>query len=161
MRGLGPRNDCRPDPKTLVRYESQNERHYKFLGNDIDHALDAKGVPMSDQEDELYRARINRAINDLARNISETDATPDGGIIDGVGFGTMEPPPMTFAERKALGIRAYPPSQLPETVAGRLELIHEWMSPQPIYDQDTGEPTGEYSEPLITKEQAAKLMEGF
>ena len=58
---------------------------------------------------------------------------------------------MTFAERKAAQLRAWPLPQLPETPAGRLEQVMAWLH---NVDED-GNP-----DPLITPELAAKLLEG-
>ena len=59
-----------------------------------------------------------------------------------------------------LVMRAFPVSQLPLTVAGRLQFVMDLATPRPITDED-GEPTGEYSEPVITLEDARKLLEGI
>jgi hypothetical protein len=72
------------------------------------------------------------------------------------------PPPLTFAERKALRMQPYPLSRLAKTVAGRMEQIMAWLAPQPLYcdcKPDCDVVVGE-GEPLITKELAAKLLEG-
>ncbi len=48
-------------------------------------------------------------------------------------------------------------SQLPMTVAGRLEFVATMLQGFPIYD-DNDEPTGEFTEPMITKEQAREML---
>ena len=56
---------------------------------------------------------------------------------------------MTFAERKAAQLRAWPFPQLSETPAGRLEQVMAWLHNT---DED-GNP-----DPLITPELAARLL---
>ena len=67
---------------------------------------------------------------------------------------TKQPPGLT----SGLAMHAFPPSSLPETPAGRMEQIAQWLQGIPIVDED-GDPTGEYTAPLITKELAARLMD--
>lgn len=59
----------------------------------------------------------------------------------------------------AYALRVQTTSQLPTSPAGRLEFVAMLARGLPIYD-DEGEPTGEYTEPFITKEQACRLMDG-
>jgi hypothetical protein len=56
-----------------------------------------------------------------------------------------------------LALRAYPPSQLPDSPAGRLEFIEHLMN-YPACDED-GNYTGE-TVALISKEMALRLMDG-
>lgn len=67
--------------------------------------------------------------------------------------------------RSGYAMHPYPPSSLPTSVAGRMELIAEWLYGIPVVsvcpcgcglEVDTGR-----REPLITKETAARLMEGI
>lgn len=51
-----------------------------------------------------------------------------------------------------------PKPSLPKTLAGRIECISEWLAGPALVD-DNGEPTGERGAPLITREQAVRLME--
>lgn len=80
-------------------------------------------------------------------------------------FPAPELPPLTFAARKAaagltsgLAMLAFPAGQLPQTPAGRVAWVADMLGGRPIVD-DEGRPTGETSGPLITKEQAAKLLD--
>jgi hypothetical protein len=54
-------------------------------------------------------------------------------------------------------IRSYTTSCLPNTTVGRLEAVIELARPRPILDAD-GNPTGEFSEPLISMAQALALL---
>jgi hypothetical protein len=57
-----------------------------------------------------------------------------------------------------LAMQAFPESSLPTSPAGRLQWIQEMVQGSPILDDD-GEPTGEYSEPCLTPEDAARLID--
>jgi hypothetical protein len=46
------------------------------------------------------------------------------------------------------------------TVAGRLEFVMTLLVGFPVYDDD-GEPTGEYTGPMISEETARNLLEGI
>lgn len=55
-------------------------------------------------------------------------------------------------------MKPFTKSQLPTTVAGRLEFVMTLLQGFPICDEN-GEPTGEYTPPVITKATALKLLE--
>jgi len=57
-------------------------------------------------------------------------------------------------------MKAFPPGSLPETPAARLEMIMLLLRGFPVVDED-GNETGEYTGPMITEEQAKKLLDGL
>jgi hypothetical protein len=59
-----------------------------------------------------------------------------------------------------LAMSVFPESKLPETPAGRMEFIVDLLVGFPIVDEN-GEPTGEYTGPVITKATARRLMKGI
>lgn len=91
--------------------------------------------------------------------IIEEGARPDG--TDAV---RLEPLPASAPTWSRVGLssrlamRAFPVSSLPTTIAGRVACIMEWLEGIPIYDE-YGYPTGERTAPLITKEQALRLLD--
>lgn len=56
-----------------------------------------------------------------------------------------------------LAMRAFPLSSLPQTIAGRVACVMEWLHGVPIVDE-WGNETGERTAPLITEEQARRLL---
>lgn len=101
------------------------------------------------------KAGIADAIHRLEESVKKDDRRQ--GFADGMKAVTAAIDADFKQQRGAM--RVFSPSQLPSTPAGRLEQVLAWLQPQPIYD-DEGEPTGKYSEPIITLEQAVKLLDG-
>jgi hypothetical protein len=57
-------------------------------------------------------------------------------------------------------MKPFTASQLPSSPAGRMQILHELLAGTEIVDEN-GDPTGERTEPLITKADFVRLMNGI